>query len=328
MTTPGAPTGVAAGGGDTQATVSWTAPADDGGSTITGYTVTSSPGALTATWTSGPLQATVTGLTNGTSYTFTVTATNAVGTGPASSPSNAVTPSELAAYPFMKIHRDSLDYSATSTWDGATQDGATGVIVGIDSVLYPSGDPAEGLLLGSYTAELRYDGTCINVLGIRNGRDFTTSTSTIDNTGGVAQFSGTSTGDEADSIMAFALVRLVGDKNTACNLELVVTSLKDTTLGPIVVDSTPIIGEFKRGDARQDGSLSIADVLFAQQYLASELRSGCTAITAPGTSGDVTCVNVLNLSGVFPDDSADDVTVSDYLYMQQHMVGLRDNSFE
>jgi hypothetical protein len=35
----------------------------------------------------------VTGLTNGTSYTFTVSATNAIGTGPASSPSNAVTPS-------------------------------------------------------------------------------------------------------------------------------------------------------------------------------------------------------------------------------------------
>ncbi len=46
-TAPGAPTGVSASAGDTTATVSWTAPFD-GGSPITGYTVTSSPGGLTS----------------------------------------------------------------------------------------------------------------------------------------------------------------------------------------------------------------------------------------------------------------------------------------
>jgi hypothetical protein len=88
---PGAPTGVTGTAGDAQVSVAFTAPADTGYPTgIVSYTVTSSPGGFTATGASSPLV--VTGLTNGTSYTFTVRATNATGTGPASSPSGAVTP--------------------------------------------------------------------------------------------------------------------------------------------------------------------------------------------------------------------------------------------
>ncbi len=90
-TLPGAPTGASATGGNASAAVSWTAPASDGGSTILSYTVTASPGGQTCTWSSGPLSCTVSGLTNDTSYTFTVRATNAVGPGPSSAPSAAVT---------------------------------------------------------------------------------------------------------------------------------------------------------------------------------------------------------------------------------------------
>jgi alpha-tubulin suppressor-like RCC1 family protein len=100
---PGAPTIGTATAGDAQASVAFTAPASNGGSAITGYTVTSNPGGLTGTGASSPI--TVSGLTNGTAYTFTVTATNSVGTGSASAASNSVTPSVAVVAPVLRPDR-------------------------------------------------------------------------------------------------------------------------------------------------------------------------------------------------------------------------------
>jgi uncharacterized protein (TIGR02145 family) len=87
---PGAPTIGIATEGNAQASVAFTAPLNDGGSAITGYTVTSTPGNFTGTGLTSPI--TVTGLTNGTAYTFTVIATNGEGDSPASAASNQVRP--------------------------------------------------------------------------------------------------------------------------------------------------------------------------------------------------------------------------------------------
>lgn len=92
-TVPDAPTIGTAIAGNTEAIVAFSAPADNGGSAITSYTATSSPGGFTSSGASSPL--TVTGLTNGVEYTFTVTATNAIGTSSPSAASNAITPSIL-----------------------------------------------------------------------------------------------------------------------------------------------------------------------------------------------------------------------------------------
>jgi hypothetical protein len=74
-----------------EATVPFTAPSSNGGSAITSYTATSSPGDFTGTISqSGSGSIIVSGLTSGTAYTFTVTATNAIGTSLASAVSNSV----------------------------------------------------------------------------------------------------------------------------------------------------------------------------------------------------------------------------------------------
>ncbi len=76
-TAPGAPTLSTATGGDTKITLAFSAPANDGGSSITSYTATC--GGVTAMGAGSPIA--VMGLTNGMSYTCTVAATNAAGTG-------------------------------------------------------------------------------------------------------------------------------------------------------------------------------------------------------------------------------------------------------
>ena len=90
---PGTPTAVVATAGNTNALVAFVAPSSNGGSAITGYTVTPYVGAVAGTPVSGtgsPIL--VSGLTNGTTYTFTVKATNSVGNSSASAASNAITP--------------------------------------------------------------------------------------------------------------------------------------------------------------------------------------------------------------------------------------------
>lgn len=87
---PGPPTGVAGTAGHLRVTVRWRAPASDGGSPVTEYRVTSSPGARTCT--TRARSCVVAGLSAGRSYSFRVVAVNASGQSAPSAPSKRVTP--------------------------------------------------------------------------------------------------------------------------------------------------------------------------------------------------------------------------------------------
>jgi hypothetical protein len=128
-TPPGAPTGVAGTALDHAVSLSWTAPASDGGSPITGYTITPYIGTTAQT----PVQTgsamanfTVAGLTDGTAYTFTVSASNAAGNGPASAASAPVTPQPAPPPgPPTGVTATAADASANLSWSAPVSDGGS-----------------------------------------------------------------------------------------------------------------------------------------------------------------------------------------------------------
>ena len=154
--------------GNGQATVAFTAPASDGGAGITQYTVTSSPGNKTAQGPGSPL--TVTGLTNGQRYTFTVTAKNSIGEGLPSSPSNAVTPPVAPGAP-TNVTATAGNGQATVTFAAPASDGGS-PITDYTVISSPGGKTAHG------------SATSLTVSGLTNGQTYTftvTATNTVGN---------------------------------------------------------------------------------------------------------------------------------------------------
>jgi hypothetical protein len=148
VTVPAAPTAVAAVAGNGQATVTYT-PGTDGGSTITGYVATSTPGGFTGSGTSGPIA--VLGLTNGVAYTFTVHAVNNIGNSAESAPSTCVTPALPAA-----------GYARFASLVNTTESGSA------DPYVYTGNGTAFGTAMGGIATKSRVvgtDGSCAVVLG-------------------------------------------------------------------------------------------------------------------------------------------------------------------
>lgn len=126
-TKPDAPTNVVAIAGDASASVSWTAPAKNGGEAITEYIVTPSSGAaLSSTTTSIEF----TGLANGTAYTFTVKAKNSVGLSAASAASNEIVPAEAGTLPDAPTNIVAVrgHQSATISWTAPANTGTEPII--------------------------------------------------------------------------------------------------------------------------------------------------------------------------------------------------------
>jgi M6 family metalloprotease-like protein len=240
ISAPDAPNGVTAIAGNTQATVSFTAPVNDGGSAITGYIATSSPGNITATGTASPI--TVTGLTNGAAYTFTVTATNAVGTGTASAASNSVTPATVPGVPTIGT-ATAGNGQATITFTSPGSDGGSAIT---------------GYTVTSHPGNITATGTAspITVTGLTNGTAYT-FTVTATNAVGTGAASAAS-----NSVTSYPDGDLTGDGTVDTGdalraLRIAAGIITPTTNDILRGDVAPLVN----GVPQPDGNIDIGDVV-------------------------------------------------------------------
>ena len=172
ITTPDAPTiGTATTLSDSEISVAFTPPSNGGGSPITSYTVTSSPGGYTATGSTSPIV--VSGLNGGTGYTFTVTATNAAGTSDASGSSNqATTDTRISDAPIIGTATAGYE-QATITFSAPAHDGGAAITTYV-ATSSPGG--IRGTVSGPGSGE-------ITVTGLTNGVDYTFTVTAVNENG-------------------------------------------------------------------------------------------------------------------------------------------------
>jgi len=161
---PNAPTSVTGSAANQTVNLSWTAPEDNGGIAISDYLVEFASGGAYSTFSDGTstnTSATVTGLTNGTAYTFRVSAINAAGTGSASTVSSAVTPITVPSVP-QSLSATASNQTVVLNWSAPSSTGGSPIT---DYVAEYSTNGTSGWVAFGTTSSVRSE----TATGLTNG---------------------------------------------------------------------------------------------------------------------------------------------------------------
>ena len=287
---PGAPTSVSASSnGNQQSLVSWTAPAADGGSAITQYTVTSSSGATCVTATTS---CTVTGLADSTVYTFTVKATNALGDSVASSAATATTaglpgaPSGISATP--GIRQVAISWNAPSTDGGSTisaytvtaSSGATCTTATTSCTISSLADATSYTFTVTATNGIGTGSQSGSASATTNGKpDAPTSVSATANATKQSVISWTApASDGGSSITGYTATSNTGENCTTTNTTCTITGLQDATTYTFTVTATNAIGT---SDPSSSASARTADAVVVNNSTPTPNPTPTPVVPAP-----------------------------------------------
>jgi hypothetical protein len=235
-TTPGAPTSVTGVRGNQSVDLTWTAPVSNGGHAISDYTIEYRAGA--GSWNnfshsaSSATSITVTGLTNGTSYTFRVSTVTDMGSSAASTVSSAVTPLGTPAAPT----NFSATYGNTNsalTWTAPSDNG--GSVITDYTIEYSSNG---GSSWSTFTHSAS-NSTSITITGLTNGVAYSYRVSAVNAIGTGASATTTTAGSTLTTI---ALTRSsVGTTNGAAFTTQPQITLRDQFSATLVSDSVTVV---------------------------------------------------------------------------------------
>jgi uncharacterized repeat protein (TIGR02543 family) len=250
-TVPGAPTAVTATSTTSgKATVTFTAPVDNGGSAITEYLVTSAPGGFTCVTSDPAAGCEVSGLTNGIAYTFTVIAKNAPGNSLPSLASSAVTPVGKPAIP-TNIVASAGNASATVSFTAPNNGGSA--ITRYDVEAYDqNGVPISPALTCTFNVPFPTPLACTFANTLNNGLQYTFKVS-------ATNVVGTSDSSTATSVITPANL-------IATTLDQILTPIGETFVGELLTASA------------QFGGFPTPTVTYVWERCTTSAATSCTTI--------------------------------------------------